>query len=171
MTTDHDLADGRLARSGQLDVAAAQAVLDRVERDKIETIRILFTDPHGVLRGKTVTAAALPSVFRSGLGAPSTLLLKDTAGRTVFPVWSEDAGLGGGALQGAGDMLMIPDPATFRVLPWSGHSAWILCDLAYSDGGPWISPRARSCARPSTGLAPRGGRHASALRSSFICSP
>ena len=143
--TDHRLAEGRLARDGLLDAAAlelAEEVLVRAESEGLETVRVLFADPHGVLRGKTVTVGALPSVFRSGLGAPSTLLLKDTSGRTAFPVWSGDAGQGDGAMTGAGDMLLIPDPATFRVLPWSGHSAWILCDLCFPDGRPvTFSPR------------------------------
>jgi glutamine synthetase len=30
---------------------------------------------------------------------------------------------------------MVPDPATFRILPWSPHSAWLLCDLAAGAGG------------------------------------
>ena len=135
---DHRLGEGRLAREGLLDAAAlsaAEGVLAQVAERGLETVRVLFADPHGVLRGKTVTAAAFPSVFRSGLGAPSTLLLKDTSGRTAFPVWSDGEGQAGG-MQGAGDMLLIPDPDTFRVLPWSPHSAWIFCDLAFTDGRP-----------------------------------
>ncbi|MBB95169.1 MAG: glutamine synthetase [Rhodobacteraceae bacterium] len=136
-TEDHRLSEGRLAREGLLDaeaLAAAEEVLATVAEQGLETVRVLFADPHGVLRGKTVMVGALPSVFRSGLGAPSTLLLKDTSGRTAFPVWSGDQG--DSAMQGAGDMLMVPDPATFRVLPWSGHSAWIFCDLVFTDGRP-----------------------------------
>ena len=38
---------------------------------------------------------------------------------------------------------MVPDPATFRVLPWSPHSGWLLCDLYHKDGAPIpISSRA-----------------------------
>ena len=135
MTDPTALADGTLARHGFLSPDAldrAAEILARVKAAGIETVRVLFADAHGVLRGKTVVADMLPSVFRSGLRAPSTLLLKDTSGRTVFPVWSGEGGQGAGA----GDMWLIPVPATFRELSWSPGSAWLFCDLARVDGTP-----------------------------------
>ena len=131
------LAGGLTDRLGLYDaarLAAAEDVLAEVERRGLETVRLSFVDQHGILRGKALTAGALASAFRSGLAMTSTLLLKDTSHRTVFPVWQGGPGVGGGLLDGAGDILMIPDPATFRVLPWSPHSGWMLCDLRYKDG-------------------------------------
>lgn len=127
---------GALARAGLLDAAtidAAADLLGQVAQSELETVRVLFADQHGVLRGKTIVASALPSIFTTGLAAPSTLLLKDTSHRTVFPVWSGDVGVAGG-MGGAGDILMLPDPATFRILPWSPHSAWIFCDPRFKSG-------------------------------------
>lgn len=114
----------------------AQEVLARVEAEGLETVRVLFADQHGVLRGKTIVAGALASAFRSGLAVTSTLLLKDTSHRTVFPVWGGDIGFGAGMMTGAGDIVMVPDPATFRVLPWSPGSGYVLCDLVQKDGTP-----------------------------------
>ena len=37
-------------------------------------------------------------------------------------------------MQGAADVLMIPDPMTFRVLPWAPTTGWILCDVHFADG-------------------------------------
>ena len=119
-----------------LDQAAIDAVLARVAEEGLEVVRISFADQHGILRGKTVMAADLESAFRSGIAMTSTLLLKDTSHRTVFPVWQEDAGFGEGRLTGAGDVLMHPDPATFKVLPWSPHSGWMQADLMDADGVP-----------------------------------
>lgn len=133
----------------------ADEVLARVAEGGIETVRILFVDPHGILRGKTVVAAALDSAFRTGLGVPSTLLLKDTAQRTVFPVWSEDPGLAG-PLQGAGDVILHPDPATFKTLPWSPHSAWILSDVHFRDGTPVPFSSVQVLRRALAGLEARG---------------
>lgn len=130
------LAEGALARKGLLDgdgIRAAAELIRSLEGGDLETVRVLFTDQHGILRGKTVVADALPSVLASGLAAPSTLLLKDTSHRTVFPVWSDNPGLDGG-MGGAGDILMIPDPGTFRRLSWSPHSAWIFCDPRFKSG-------------------------------------
>ena len=39
-------------------------------------------------------------------------------------------------MQGAGDVLLVPRPETWRALPWSGHSAWIFCTPVYPDGRP-----------------------------------
>lgn len=131
-----DIAAGRLAQQGLLDeasIALAVDVIRRIEQQNIETVRVLFADQHGILRGKTLVAEKLTSIFRSGLAAPSTLLLKDTAHKTVFPVWNAETNVAG-ELVGACDILMVPDPQTFRVLPWSPHSAWLMCDLAYKSG-------------------------------------
>lgn len=132
------IAAGALAQTGLLDRAAverAALVMSEAEAAGLETIRVLFVDQHGVLRGKTIVASALGALFANGLAAPSTLLLKDTSHRTVFPVWSA-SGEVAGDMRGAGDILMVPDPETFRILPWSPHSAWVLCDLAYKSGAP-----------------------------------
>ncbi|MEP3115696.1 glutamine synthetase family protein [Nisaea sp.] len=119
-----------------VDQTAIDAVLARVAEERLEVVRISFADQHGILRGKTVMAADLESAFRSGIAMTSTLLLKDTSHRTVFPVWQEDAGFGAGRMTGAADVLMYPDPATFKVLPWSPHSGWMQADLMDADGVP-----------------------------------
>jgi len=111
-------------------------VFARIKAEKLETIRISFADQHGILRGKTIMARDLQAAVNSGVTMVSTLLLKDTSHRTVFPVWQEDAGLGAGVLTGAGDFVIIPDPATFRILPWSPHSGWLLADIYLTDGEP-----------------------------------
>jgi glutamine synthetase len=111
-------------------------VFARIKHAELETIRISFADQHGILRGKTIMAADLESAVNSGVTMVSTLLLKDTSHRTVFPVWQEDAGLGTGVLTGAGDFVMVPDPATFRILPWSPHSGWLLSDIYLTNGEP-----------------------------------
>ena len=47
---DHRLGEGRLAREGLLDAAAlsaAEGVLAQVAERGLETVRVLFADPHG----------------------------------------------------------------------------------------------------------------------------
>ncbi|MGD9863575.1 MAG: glutamine synthetase family protein, partial [Pseudodonghicola sp.] len=154
-----DLTSGALARRGVLSdaaCAAAEEVIARAEEAALETVRLLFADQHGILRGKTLVASALRSAFSSGIAAPSTLLLKDTSHRTVFPVWSEDAGIRSGPMQGANDVLLVPDPGSFRVLPWSPHSAWMLCEPVFRDGTPIPFASRRVLARAIEALAARG---------------
>ena len=64
---------------------------------------------------------------------PTSLLLKDTSHKTVFPIWHTDVGVGAGEFTGASDFIMVPDLNTFRVLPWAKESGWIICDIYYPD--------------------------------------
>src|SRR5262249_23586908 len=63
-------------------------------------------------------------------------LAKDTAHKTVFPVFTSGGGFGMAEMEGGGDFLMIADPATFRVLPWAPQTGWVLCDIYFANGRP-----------------------------------
>jgi glutamine synthetase len=114
----------------------AAEVLKRIAGDKIEVVRLSIADQHGVLRGKTVAAAEAPGAMANGWSFSTTLLLKDTSHRTVYPVFSAGGGFGVPEMEGGADLVMVPDPATFRVLPWAPHTGWMLCDLYFPDGRP-----------------------------------
>ncbi|SFK44732.1 glutamine synthetase family protein [Falsiroseomonas stagni] len=113
---------------------ARAEVLDRIAEDGIEVVRLAWPDQHGILRGKTIVASEVARALESGVAMTTTLLLKDTSHRTVFPVWSAGGGLGERALEGAADALLIPDPASFRRLPWAPHTGWMQCEAYYPDG-------------------------------------
>ena len=100
----------------------------------VKAVRFSFADQHGVLRGKTLAASAAEAAMERGVTVTSTLLLKDTSHKTVFPAFTPGAGVGMPEMQGAADILMIPDPSTFRVLPWAPDTGWFLCDLRFPDG-------------------------------------
>lgn len=40
-------------------------------------------------------------------------------------------------LSGCPNVIMLPDPTTFRVLPWAPETGWVLCDLYLRDGRPF----------------------------------
>jgi len=113
---------------------ARAEVLRRIEADQLGVIRLAFPDQHGILRGKTIVAAEAAKAMRDGVALTTTLLLKDTAHRTAFPVFTAGAGLNDLAFQGAADFLLIPDPATFKTLPWAPHTGWMLCEAHFADG-------------------------------------
>lgn len=135
---------------------AATSALAMLQERRIETVRLAFADQHGILRGKTITADALPAAFRNGWGLTTTLLLKDTSHRTAWPVWSEGGGLGMREMTGAADFIAVPDPTTFRVLPWTPHSAWVLCDGYFRNGDPVPFSTRQLCARQLQRLGERG---------------
>ena len=107
-------------------------------------MRFSFADQHGVLRGKTLVAAEAASAMRSGVTMTTTLLAKDTAHRTVFPVFTPGGGFAMAEMQGGGDFVMVADPSTFRILPWANKTGWLLCDIYFTNGKPVpFSTRAR----------------------------
>jgi glutamine synthetase len=110
--------------------------VDRVKLDGLKAVRFSFADQHGVLRGKTLAVSEVPAALERGVTVTSTLLLKDTSHRTVFPAFTPGGGVGMAEMQGAADLLMMADPSTFRVLPWAPETGWVLCELAFQDGRP-----------------------------------
>jgi glutamine synthetase len=113
---------------------AASRVRRIVEEKNLETIRLGFPDQHGILRGKTLVASEALASLESGCTITTTMFAKDTAHRTVFPVFTSGGGFGMPEMEGAADVLMVADPTTFRVLPWSPSTGWLLCDVYFADG-------------------------------------
>ena len=107
-----------------------------VKLEGLKSVRFSFADQHGVLRGKTLAASEAKAALERGVTVTSTLLLKDTSHRTVFPAFTPGGGVGMPEMQGAADILMVPDQSTFRTLPWAPDTGWFLCDLRFPDGRP-----------------------------------
>jgi glutamine synthetase len=115
----------------------AAARVDRlIEERGLEVVRLSFADQHGILRGKTVMAADAAHVMRNGCAITSTLLAKDTSHRSVFPVFTAGGGFGMPEMEGGGDIVMIADPSSFRILPWAPQTGWLICDIYFADGSP-----------------------------------
>lgn len=111
--------------------AQMRRVMDEVG---IDLVRFCFVDQHGIIRGKTLARASVATALRSGVTAPSSLLLKDTSGKSAYAVFDSETVSGVDGFSGAGDIVMVPDPTTFRVLPWSRRTGMILCDVRFPDG-------------------------------------
>jgi glutamine synthetase len=115
---------------------AAARLRKIVEEQKLEVIRFSFPDQHGILRGKTLVAGEALAALEGGCTITTTMFAKDTSHRTVFPVFIAGGGFGMREMEGAADVLMLPDPLSFRVLPWASATGWLLCDVYFADGRP-----------------------------------
>ncbi|GAB7551467.1 glutamine synthetase family protein [Novosphingobium sp. 11B] len=146
---------------------AAGEVEAQLRSAGVKQVRLSFSDLHGLLRGKTLMTDALPGAMEDGCAITSTLLLKDTAHRTVAPVFTKGAGIGEPALQGGGDVIMVPDPTTLRILPWVAGTAWMLCDLYYTDGRPVAHSTRRLAQQAAARLEERGFEFVSGLEVEF----
>ncbi|TMQ92010.1 glutamine synthetase [Actinomadura soli] len=116
------------------DRQAAAAEQVEAALDEIDLVRLVFCDPHGLARSKTLTAGTFRSVLRDGMDFSPGPFIFDT-GHAVAVDFIADPGVGVAEVLGAGDFVVVPDPLTFQVLPHPGRrSAWVLGDEFLRDG-------------------------------------
>ncbi|WP_406632393.1 glutamine synthetase family protein [Amycolatopsis sp. WGS_07] len=109
---------------------AAERVAAQVAEQDLRQIRISWADQHGILRGKTLEANHFRSVLRGGKDFQTATLIFDTTNNPVVPPFGANA-LGDPRMTGLPDGVLVPDPTTFKVLPWLNRTGWILADLHY----------------------------------------
>ncbi len=116
--------------------AACDQLLARVASSGIEQIRLSWCDQHGQLRGKTVMPAALAKALNDGIGMVSTILLKDTSDRTVYRVFEEGGVADLPGFESANNLVLLPDPTSFQVIPWADKTGWLQCQAWFQNGQP-----------------------------------
>ncbi|MFD3596425.1 glutamine synthetase family protein [Nocardia sp. NPDC058640] len=105
--------------------------------EDLDFVRLVFCDPHGLARSKMLTAEAFRVVLRNGMDFSPGPFIFDTAHTIPFDIFAEGAELGVPELTGAGDFLLVPDPLTFRELPYtSARTGWVIGDEYLRDGLP-----------------------------------
>ena len=125
----------------------AEDVRELVAERDIRFIRFWFTDILGQLKSFSINAAELDDAFEAGMGF-------DGSSITGFNAIEES------------DMIAMPDPSTFAVLPWRPEEQGVgrmFCDIITPERTPYEGDP-RSTARRSTWrgsrAAPRGGARA-----------
>jgi glutamine synthetase len=121
---------------GDAQQEAAQRTVARVEELGLRTVRMIWVDQHGVPRCKFMSAVDYASAIENGIDFSAALFNMDTANKVFTPLFVEGGGLGIPELTGFPDMVLVPDPTTFRVLPFADRSAWVLTDAYFSNGTP-----------------------------------
>ena len=112
---------------------AAEELTARVRELDLRQVRISWGDQHGVLRGKTVEVEHFVSALENGKDFQTATLIFDTANHPSVPPFAAD-GFGDPRMTGLPDGVLVPDPATFAVLPWLERTGWVLADLYYRNG-------------------------------------
>ena len=103
-----------------------QYVLSTVEERGIRFIRLWFTDILGSLKSFAITPAELEVALTEGMQF-------------------DGSSIDGFSRDQESDMLALPDPTTFQILPWrsGGDVARMFCDIVRPDGTPFEGdPRA-----------------------------
>ncbi|MEW6153552.1 MAG: glutamine synthetase family protein [Actinomycetota bacterium] len=96
-------------------------VLRSVEERGIRFVRLWFTDVLGQIKSINIVPGELETAFEEGLGF-------------------DGSAIDGFSRIQESDMLLMPDPNTFELLPWRGEDAPVarmFCDVTNLDGSPF----------------------------------
>ena len=114
----------------------------RIRKDKLKLFRVAWADPHGVARAKTITVPAFLAALESGHNINVATTTLDASGARTFASFTRGGGMGLDEMTGSPNLTIVPDPTTFRVLPWEPNVGWVLCDEYFRSGNPFhFSPR------------------------------
>jgi glutamine synthetase len=122
-------------------------VLALIDENNVKYIRLWFTDILGQLKGMSITRSEIEHVLDEGQGF-------DGSSVEGFVRIHES------------DLVAMPDPLTFRILPWSVNDekvALLICDVLNPDGSPFAGDP-RFVLKRTLGMAAKKGWK-------FYCGP
>jgi len=121
------VAEHELWNSEQRDAVAEIKAI--IAEQNLHSVRVCYGDQHGSVKAKVLTIDDFLQALNNGHGFNTGPISMDTSSTVFLPIFSAEGGLGAEELGGGGDMIVVPDPLTFRVLPWAEKTGWILSDL------------------------------------------
>jgi glutamine synthetase len=99
-----------------------EAVLEEIETQNVDFLRLQFTDILGTVKNVSVPAHQAEKAFTDG-------------------IYFDGSSIEGFVRIQESDMRLVPDPDTFAVLPWradeEGGAARLICDIVDTDGDPF----------------------------------
>lgn len=127
-----------------------------VEENNLQLIRIAWADQHGISRAKTITANNFDSILKNGMDFNMGPLFFDTANLPVYNPFEWGGGVGLEEMTGCPNYTLVPDPLTFRILPWAPNTGWILCDAYLKSGQPLMYDTRQICKQALADLRNQG---------------
>src|ERR671914_669172 len=109
----------------------------RLAAEKLDLVRLAWADPHGAARAKALSVSVFLEALSSGYNVNVATTTLDSAGGRVFRSFTRGGGMNLDEMTGSPNLVAVPDPATFRVLPWAPNVGWVLCDEYFRDGRPF----------------------------------
>jgi glutamine synthetase len=116
--------------------ALVQEVAASIRAQGLRTVRLAVVDQHGVPRGKMLSPEAAIAAMSDGLDFSGAIYSLDTGNQVFVPAFARGGGFGIDEFTGFPDVMLVPDPSTFRVLPWADRTGWMLCDVYFANGQP-----------------------------------
>ncbi len=115
----------------------AEEIKLRVQKEKLQFVRLAWADPHGASRAKAVTVPAFIAALATGYNINVATTTLDSANARIFSSFTRGGGMGLAEMTGSPNLTIVPDPSTFRVLPWAPGVGWVLCDEYFNSGVPF----------------------------------
>ncbi len=135
----------------------ASEIAKAAEKAGLRLVRFLWCGNDGTIRAKASSLHGLEGRMESGIGL--TVAMNAMNGLDhLQPV----EGMGP-----VGEIRLVPDPETFRVLPYAPRSGAMLVDQRTLDGEPAPVDQRAFCKRMATALAQRGARLEVAFENEF----
>jgi glutamine synthetase len=127
-------------------VSVADSV-DRLASEGVEFVQVLYTELHGICRGKEVPIEELHHKVESGIGLTEAIMTIDLGHHVIS-----------GAEHGFRDIFLVPDLSQIRRVPWDPTTAWCMGDLREGAGTPYAADPRNAVRRAVDELAARGLR-------------
>jgi len=117
--------------------ARAREILRQVEIGGVQLIRLAWADPHGAARAKSISPDAFRQAMSDGYNINVATSTLDASGGRIFSSFVPGGGMNLDEMTGSPNLVIVPDPNTYRDLPWASGVGWILCDEYFRDGRPF----------------------------------
>jgi len=102
-------------------------IMNQIQTQGINLVRFLYCDNGGLIRGKAAGGQRLQARLKGGIGLTVAMQAMNSLDQL-------QAVEGMGAV---GEVRLMPDLKTFRVLPYAPNSASVLCDMTLLNGDAW----------------------------------
>ena len=116
--------------------AMARGVAETIRTAGLRTVRLTVVDQHGVPRAKSLSPDAAIAAMSNGLDFSGAIYSLDSGNQVFVPPFARGGGFGIDEFTGFPDVVLVPDPATFQMLPWADRTGWMLCDVYFGNGQP-----------------------------------
>jgi glutamine synthetase len=135
----------------------AEGVVLQAEEAGLRLVRFLWCGNDGTVRAKASTLPGLASRIESGIGLTVAMQAMNSLDQLQ-------------AVEGmgpVGEVRLVPDPSTFRVLPYAPHVGAMLVDQLQLDGQPAPVDQRSFLKRMEARLAERGAKLEAAFENEF----
>src|SRR5579884_4143324 len=96
-----------------------QQIVERAGKADLRLVRFLYCDNGGIIRGKATSVSKLASRMFEGIG--------QTFAMQAFTGVESLASVEG--MGPVGEFRLVPDPATFVILPYAPNTGSMMCDM------------------------------------------